>query len=210
MNTLNKRIIALIAAMSLCFSMLSGCGSKQDYDAEVPSSDANEEVTEVAEAEDTSEEVTKDTETEEPETEEIEIEEIDIDEINLEDFYPLVDVHCSQTAIDALGYDELAELIAYITTSVEPQAVNMLANSFPCFSEAARQDGLGKNMSLYIYYENGDKDGIEEHEYVAPGTIAYVNGGFSGEGDGGENYEYMICIDAQTLCEFDDNGNPDL
>ena len=70
--------------------------------------------------------------------------------------------------------------------------------------------GLGKEISLYIYYENGDKDGIEEHEYVAPGTIAYVNGGFSGEGDGGENYEYMICIDAQTLCEFDDNGNPDL
>ena len=87
MNTLNKRIIALIAAMSLCFSMLSGCGSKQDHDAEVPLPDANEEVTEVAEAEDTSEEVTKDTETEEPETEEIEIEEIDIDEINLEDFY---------------------------------------------------------------------------------------------------------------------------
>jgi predicted small lipoprotein YifL len=68
-NKNNKRIIALIAAMSLCFSVLSGCGSKQDYDTEVPPSDANEEVTEVAEAEDTSEEVSKDTEAEEPETE---------------------------------------------------------------------------------------------------------------------------------------------
>ena len=118
--------------MSLCFSMLSGCGSKPDYDTEVLPPDANEEVTEVAEAE-------------EPETEEIETE-----EINIEDYYPLVDVHCSQTAIDALGYDELAELIEAVTTSVEPQAVNMLENSFPCFSEAARQDGLGKEISLYI------------------------------------------------------------
>lgn len=209
-NKNNKRIIALIAAMSLCFGMLSGCGSKSDYDSEVLPADANEEVTEVTEAEDTSEEVTKDTEAEETQAEEPETEEIETEEINIEDFYPLVDVHCSQTAIDALGYDELAELIAYITTSVEPQAVNMLANSFPCFSEAARQDGLGKEIGLYIYYENGDKDGIEEHEYVAPGAIAYVNGGFSEEGDGGENYEYMICIDAQTLCEFDDNGNPSL
>lgn len=69
-NKNNKRIIALIVAMSLCFSMLSGCGSKPDYDTEVPPSGANEEVTEVAEAEDTSEEVTKDTEAEESETEE--------------------------------------------------------------------------------------------------------------------------------------------
>ena len=59
-NKNNKRIIALTAAMSLCFGMLSGCGSKPDYDTEVPPSSANEEVTEVAEAEDTSEEVTKD------------------------------------------------------------------------------------------------------------------------------------------------------
>ena len=61
-NKNNKRIIALIAAMSLCFGMLSGCGSKSDYDSEVLPADANEEVTEVTEAEDTSEEVTKDTE----------------------------------------------------------------------------------------------------------------------------------------------------
>lgn len=134
-NENNKRIIALIAAMSLCFSVLSGCGSKSDYDTEVLPADANEEVTEVTEAEDADEEVTGDIEAEEPETEEIETE-----EINIEDYYPLVDVHCSQTAIDALGYDELAELIEAVTTSVEPQAVNMLANSFPCFSEAARQE----------------------------------------------------------------------
>ena len=59
-NKNNKRIIALIVAMSLCFSMLSGCGSKPDYDTEVPPSGANEEVTEVAEAEES--------ETEEPDT----------------------------------------------------------------------------------------------------------------------------------------------
>jgi len=47
---------------------------------------------------------------------------------------------------------------------------------------------LSKEISLYIYYENGDKDGIEEHEYVAPGAIAYVNGGFSEEGDGGHRF----------------------
>ena len=79
-NKNNNRIIALIAAMSLCFSVLSGCGSKPDYDTEVPSPSANEEVTEVAEAEDTSEEVTKDTEAEESETEEPDTEEIEIEE----------------------------------------------------------------------------------------------------------------------------------
>ncbi|MBO6197931.1 MAG: hypothetical protein J6O03_10650 [Butyrivibrio sp.] len=187
-NKDNKRIIALIAALSLCFSMLSGCGSKPDYDNQAPSPDPNEEVTEVVEAEEPNEEVTEDTETEKP--------------------YYLVDALCSQTAIDALGYDELVELVELVTTSVEPQAVNILADSFPCFSEAAGQDGLGKEISLYIYYENGDNDGIDEHEYAAPGALAYVNGGFCEEEDGSENYEYMICIDAKELCEFDDNGNP--
>ena len=120
----------------------------------------------------------------------------------------LVDIYCSQSAKDALGYEQLQTLIDLIVTSVEPQAVELLANQFPCFTQAAADGALGREIGLYIYYGTGDQDGISEHENVAPGSFAYVNGiPFHDEASQTLLYRYLICIDAETLTTTDDAGN---
>ena len=121
----------------------------------------------------------------------------------------LVDLYCSQTAKDALGYEQLQTLIDLIVTSVEPQAVELLATSFPCFTEGAANGDLGTEIGLYIYYEEGDQDGFKEHADTAPGSFAYVTGTPYYDQDTRElDYRYLICIDAETLTTTDDSGSP--
>ena len=126
--------------------------------------------------------------------------------VNADDPLYLVDIYCSQTAKDALGDEQLQNLIDLIVTSVEPQAVNLLIERFPCFQDAAENGELGSEIGLYIYYGTGDQDGIEEHENVAPGSYAYVLGGVNYEDDE-SIFEYMIGIDSESLCTFDDMNN---
>ena len=119
-----------------------------------------------------------------------------------------VDVFCSQTAKDALGYDQLQTLVDLIVTSVEPQTVNLLVTRFPCFAQGAAEGALGTEIGLYIYYESGDQDGIEEHENVFPEAYAYVTGTpYLNEATGESSYKYMISMDAKALTKTDDNGN---
>ena len=120
--------------------------------------------------------------------------------------YSLADLYCSQTAKEALGREQLQELIDLIITSVEPQAVNLLIERFPCFKEAAAKDELGKEIGLYIFYGTGDPDGIDEHENVPTGAYAAVVGGQTYEEDRGV-FKYMISIDAQSLCTVDEKGH---
>ena len=122
--------------------------------------------------------------------------------------HPLVDLYCSQTAKDALGYEKLQELVDLIVGSIEPQAVNLLIERFPCFKDAAAKDELGREIGLYIYYGEGDQDGIEEHENVAPGAYAYVSG-YPVYENGKTVFKYMIGIDAETLCDDDDTDGND-
>ena len=126
--------------------------------------------------------------------------------VNADDPFYLVDIYCSQTAKDALGDEQLQNLIDLIVTSVEPQAVNLLIERFPCFQGAAENGELGSEIGLYIYYGTGNQDGIEEHENVAPGSYAYVLGGVNYE-DNESIFEYMIGIDSESLCTFDDMNN---
>lgn len=117
----------------------------------------------------------------------------------------LVDLYCSQSAKDALGEDQLEALVGLIVTSIEPQAVNLLIERFPCFADAAANDELGREIGLYIYFETGDQDGLPEHEDVAGGAYAYVNGYPTYE-EGKSTFKYMICIDAESLCTENDMG----
>ena len=126
-----------------------------------------------------------------------------------EDPYRLVDVYCSQSAKDALENDQLQTLIELITTSIEPQAVNLLIESFPCFREAAENDELGREIGLYIYYKEGDQDGFTEHEEALSDAYAYVDGNMIVE-EGKGIYKYMIGMDADSLCTMDDMNNPTL
>ena len=119
----------------------------------------------------------------------------------------LVDLYCSQSAKDGLSREQLQALVSLIVTSIEPQAVNLLVERFPCFKEAAEHDALGREIGLYIYFGTGDQDGIAEHEDVAPGAYAYVSG-YPDVDDNETVFKYMICIDAESLCTPDDMDDP--
>ena len=71
-----------------------------------------------------------------------------------DDSHRLVDIYCSQTAKDALGYEQLQTLVGLIVASIEPQAVNLLIERFPCFKEAAEKGELGQEIGLYIYFKH--------------------------------------------------------
>ena len=123
-----------------------------------------------------------------------------------DDAQSLVDIYCSQTAKDALDKDQLQSLAELIVTSIEPQAVNLLTGKFSCFEEAAANDELGREIGLYIYYGAGDKDGLSEHEDAFPGVYAYVLGSPAYD-ENKSYYEYLICMDAESLCTTDETGN---
>ncbi len=126
-----------------------------------------------------------------------------------EDPAHLIDIYCSQTARDALGSEQLQTLVDLIVTSIEPQAVNLLIERFPCFREAAEKNELGREIGLYIYYKQGDQDGIREHEQADSGSYAYVTGSPEYDYDNDKGvYRYMIAVDAETLCETDDMNHP--
>ena len=109
----------------------------------------------------------------------------------------LIDIYCAQTARDALSDEDLEYLIDLIINRLQPQAVNLLIDSFPAFRTAADNGGIGTQISLYIYYEKGDKDGLAEHE-GAPSALAYVAYDVK-KRDGEFVYCYMLAVDVDTL-----------
>ena len=122
-----------------------------------------------------------------------------------DDPYRLVDIYCSRSAKEALGDEQLQTLVNLIVTSIEPQAVNLLIERFPCFKDAAANDEIGREIGMYIYFGTGDQDGVAEHEDVASDAYAYVSGGLEYE-DEGSVYKYMICVDAESLSTVEDNS----
>ena len=124
-----------------------------------------------------------------------------------EDPGSLAGFYCSQTVKDRIEEEKLQELVDAIVTSIEPQAVNLLIESFPCFREAAEKDGLGREIGLYIYYEKGDQDGIGEHEAAFPGSYAAVKADPVYHEDGSATFNYMIYIDVQALIDGEANDD---
>lgn len=118
----------------------------------------------------------------------------------------LIDIYCAQTARDALTDEDLAWLIELILDYLEPQAVELLLDSFPAFREAANNGEIGREIGLYIYYLKGDKDGNDDHDTPAE-ALAYVSGGAKNV-DGEVKYCYMIGVDVDSLLVKDDEGNP--
>ena len=117
-----------------------------------------------------------------------------------------VEIHCAQTARNVLTDEDLEWLIDFITNYLEPQAVNLLLNSFGCFSDAAKNGELGREISLYIYYQKGDDDGNIDHKGIkdalafVPGDARMVNGELK--------YCYMLVIDVDSLIKKDGNLKP--
>ena len=86
----------------------------------------------------------------------------------------LIDIHCAQTARDAFSDEDLEFVLDLILKKLEPQAVELLLDSFPAFRAAADQGQIGREISLYVYYKAGDKDGMSEHEETPADALAYV------------------------------------
>lgn len=104
-----------------------------------------------------------------------------------------VRIHCSQGAISTLGTEILEDLVSRIKNKLEPQAVNLLKNSFEAYNYA-RNDALGTQIGLYIYYEQGSIDGHKTPE----GALAYVSSGYIDD-----IYKYVIGVDSKTIMEKD-------
>ena len=117
-----------------------------------------------------------------------------------------IEIHCAQTARDALTDEDLEWLIDLVKNKLEPQAVNLLISKFPAFSAAAANRELGREIGLYIYYEAGDKDGIFEHEHATE-ALAFVRGD-SVMKDGVLTYCYMIGVDVSDLVAIDEDEDP--
>lgn len=108
-----------------------------------------------------------------------------------------VEIWCAKTARDVLTDADLEWLIDLVLHTLEPQAVNLLIDSFPSFKSAAASGQIGTHIGLYVYYRAGDKDGMPEHESAAK-ALAYVNGD-SAMIDGELKYCYMIGIDVADM-----------
>ncbi|MDO4797646.1 MAG: hypothetical protein Q4A01_06470 [Coriobacteriales bacterium] len=118
----------------------------------------------------------------------------------------IVEVYCAQTARDVLSDEDLQWLIELIIDYLEPQAVELLLDSFPAFREAANNGEIGKQIGLYIYYVKGDKDGIPEHE-SENSALAYVYG--DGKRVNGKlTYGYLLAVDVDDLIKRDASGKP--
>lgn len=118
----------------------------------------------------------------------------------------LVDVYCAKTARDALTDADLEYLIDLVRKTLQPQAVELLRNSFPAFRAAASKGQIGKEIGLYIYYQEGDKDGKQEHQ-SASSALAYVSADVANV-NGKLKYCYLLALDVSSLVKKDDKGQP--
>jgi len=126
------------------------------------------------------------------------------DELSQIDKQRLLDLYCSNTAKDAIDEDSLAKFVYSIINNLVPQAVQILENGFPAFSNAAENGQIGKQIGLYVYYKTGDKDGIEAHESAADDCLGYVAKKIWKD-DGEDHFGYYIGINTDSFVQQDDN-----
>ena len=109
------------------------------------------------------------------------------------DPYEQVRIHCSADVIDRIGLEALNELVTLIKNKLEPQAVNLLKNSFEGYRNATSE--LGKQIGLYIYYENGAViDSAGDSNPSPAGALAYVSAGYTDIPEGGTVFELFPFI----------------
>ena len=118
-----------------------------------------------------------------------------------------VRIHCSPGAYNLIDHEALNELVTLVKNKLEPQAVNLLKNSFPAYLGAAAGE-LGTQIGLYVYYERGAIDNGSGGTVASPGNaLAYVSGGyFSEQGEDGvfkNVYKYVLALDTEAYMEQD-------
>ena len=117
----------------------------------------------------------------------------------------LTSIYCSDTAREAIPFSELETLVNLVKNRLQPQAVNLLIDKFPAFKAAASKNELGKQIGLYIYYKEGDKDGDPSHENTPENALAYVAWNFA-KTKKGNTYGYLLALDAASCVTADASG----
>lgn len=105
-------------------------------------------------------------------------------------------VHCGPNTLNKYGAKDLAWLVALIKHEIQPRAVGALLDGFPAFSEAAKNNLLGDQISLYVYDVTVDKPAQNQAKNVA-GCLAYVNGSYKNG-----IYEYQIGVNIEGMLEL--------
>ena len=114
-----------------------------------------------------------------------------------------VRIHCSPGAINTIGPETLEYFVNLIKNKLEPQAVNLLRNSFDAYKNAP-ESALGKEIGLYVYYETGTLDDGSDNPSPTPvDALAYVSGGYLSDVSGDQIFKYVIGIDTKTYMEKD-------
>lgn len=104
--------------------------------------------------------------------------------------------HGDDNINEKLGVDNVAWFASFIKDTIEPEAVNLLLKKFPAYQEAADNDELGKDLGLYVYFNDAyDKDGNKKDN---SSYVAYVE--WKSTGDGGS---YKLAINAGTMFDVE-------
>ncbi|MBR3146545.1 MAG: hypothetical protein IKF54_00185 [Eubacterium sp.] len=122
------------------------------------------------------------------------------------DLRNLIDIYCAQTARDAYSDEDLEFFIDLIMYKLQPQAVEMLLDQYPCLRAAADQGQIGREIGMYFFYESGDMDGIPEHENAESGLMKTKDMAVVYGDD--VKFKYMLAVDAGLLCKLDADQNP--
>ena len=117
----------------------------------------------------------------------------------------LIDIYCAPSAREAFTDEDLEWIINLIINYLEPQAVELLLDSFPSLGEAASNGLIGTQIGLYIYYKDGEND-VREHR-VSADALAYVSAGATMV-DGQIKYCYMLAVNLDDLAKQDEDEEP--
>lgn len=102
--------------------------------------------------------------------------------------------YCSKSAIDHLGYDNMAMIYNLISDDILPQVVSQLTTAFPTFIETDGGKAIGERIGLVIYTSEFPDSVASSRE-----SLAYV----SGFPIGTEKYICMLGVNVLTLFEKD-------
>ena len=115
--------------------------------------------------------------------------------------------HCSSRVIRRFGEDQAADFVNLIINYIQPQAVRLIRNAFPAFTEASENDALGKEIGLYVYNITGDNDGVPAHESTSWYDMAYVEAAVETDKDGRGHVSYVISLNTLYFQSQDTEGN---
>ena len=114
----------------------------------------------------------------------------------------LVEIHCSEGAIELIGKENLSWFTNLVKNVIEPQAVYILTKAFPSYTAAANnteKDELGRYIGLYIY----DQRNIVDKDKDVEGALAYVWEDYDTAND--SKFSYYMGVNTHNLYSIDDN-----